>query len=62
MRNLGILLATQLQPPDLRAAQDWYTKAAGLGNTDAMVSLGNLLSDILQPPDLQAARDWLLAG
>jgi TPR repeat protein len=58
MRNLGYLLETTLTPPDLEGARGWYEKAAGLGNTDAMVNLGYLLGTTLTPPDLEGARGW----
>jgi TPR repeat protein len=57
-RNLGNLLADQLDPPDLAAARRWYEKAAEAGHTGAMYNLGVLLADRLDPPDLAAARRW----
>jgi TPR repeat protein len=58
MFNLALLLANQLDPPDLAEARRWYEKAATAGNTEAMTNLGNLLANQLDPPDLAGARFW----
>ena len=54
MKNLGFLLADQLDPPDLDGARTWYTRAGHVGNTDAVNNLG----DRLDPPDRRSARTW----
>jgi TPR repeat protein len=52
MYNLGLLLATQLNPPDIMAgARRWLEKAATAGHTEAMRNLAYLLSDHTNPPD-----------
>ena len=56
--NLGALLATRLNPPDLTGARTWWTKAAQAGHTDAQYNLGALLATRLNPPDLTGARTW----
>jgi hypothetical protein len=58
MHNLGLLLATRLDPPDLDQARHWYEQAAAGGDTDAMHNLGYLLATRLDPPDLDQARHW----
>ncbi|MEU9049612.1 hypothetical protein AB0D37_04255, partial [Streptomyces sp. NPDC048384] len=58
MRDLGILLADELDPPDLDGAQEWYRNAIAAGNTDAMRSLGILRASRLDPPDLDGAQEW----
>jgi hypothetical protein len=57
MYNLGVLLATLLDPPELDEARYWYEQAAA-GHTDAMRNLGLLLATQLDPPDLDQARHW----
>jgi TPR repeat protein len=56
--NLGVLLADQLEPPEMAAALGWYARAAEAGHTAAQYDLGVLLADRLDPPDLTAARAW----
>jgi TPR repeat protein len=56
--NLGVLLADQLEPPEMAAAVGWYTRAAEAGHTGAQYELGMLLADRLEPPDLAKARTW----
>ena len=56
--HLGLLLADELDPPDLNGARTWWTRAAEAGNTDAQYHLGLLLADELDPPDLNGARTW----
>jgi O-antigen/teichoic acid export membrane protein len=56
--NLGRLLATRLDPPDLFEARAWYTRAAEAGYSDAQFNLGVLLATRLDPPDLAGARAW----
>jgi TPR repeat protein len=56
--NLGTLLATRLNPPDLPGARTWWTKAAQAGHTDAQYNLGILLAYELEPPELAEARTW----
>src|SRR5215469_17504293 len=56
--NLGRLLATRLNPPDLAEARAWYTRAAEAGYSDAQFNLGVLLATRLAPPDLAEARVW----
>jgi TPR repeat protein len=51
MYNLGLLLATQLNPPDMAGARRWLEKAATAGHTEAMRNLAYLLSDHTNPPD-----------
>jgi hypothetical protein len=58
LNNLGLLLATQWQPPDLSSARSWLEKAAEAGHTEAMNSLGNLLANLWQPRDLSGAHAW----
>jgi TPR repeat protein len=58
MRDLGILLANELDPPDLDQAQEWYRKAIAAGNTECMRDLGILLAERLDPPDLDGAQEW----
>ena len=57
MYNLGVLLATLLDPPELDQARYWYEQAAAAGDTGAMYNLG-LLAERLDPPDLDQARHW----
>jgi len=59
MTNLGALLATRCDPPDLPAARTLWEKAANAGNIEAMYKLGSLLATRWDPPDLNAARSWL---
>jgi|GEM_PF-751880 len=56
--NLGLLLATQLDPPELADARIWYTKAAEAGILPAQLNLGLLLANQLDPPELAEARIW----
>jgi TPR repeat protein len=56
--NLGRLLATRLDPPDLAEARTWYTLAAEAGHNDAQFNLGVLLATRLDLPDLVEARAW----
>jgi TPR repeat protein len=56
--NLGILLATLLDPPDLDEARRCHTTAAEAGHTGAQNNLGVLLATLLDPPDLDEARRW----
>ena len=56
--NLGRLLATRLDPPNLAEARAWYTRAAEAGHNDAQFNLGVLLATRLDPPDLGEARAW----
>jgi hypothetical protein len=58
LNNLGLLLATQWQPPDLSSARSWLEKAAEAGHTEAMNSLANLLANLWQPRDLSGAHAW----
>ena len=58
MNNLGLLLATQWQPPDLSSARSWLEKAAESGHTEAMNSLANLLANLCHPRDLSGAHAW----
>jgi hypothetical protein len=58
MHNLGVVLSTWLDPPDLDEARRWYTTAAEAGHTGSMSNLGTLLSDRLDPPELVDARRW----
>ena len=60
--NLGVLLATLLDPPDLGEARRWWTAAAEAGHIDAQTNLGILLATKLDPPDLGEARRWLTAA
>jgi len=56
--NLGVLLETKLDPPDLVGARRWYTTAAETGHTAAQVNLGFLLATLVDPPELGEARRW----
>jgi TPR repeat protein len=56
--SLGLLLAHQMDPPDLDGARTWWTRAAEGGHTGAQFNLGMLLEDDLNPPDLDGARKW----
>ena len=47
-----------VDPPDLAAARDWWTRAAHAGHSGAQYGLGVLLAYQLDPPDLAAARTW----
>jgi TPR repeat protein len=50
--------AQNASPPDIAAAQEWFRRAAGLGNTTAMYNLGWLHQHTITPPDLASARRW----
>ena len=54
--NLGVLLATRFDPPDLPAARAAFEQAAASGDAHAAYNLGKLLADQLDPPDLPGAR------
>ena len=56
--NLGVLLADELEPPEMAAAVGWYARAAEAGYTAAQYDLGELLADRLDPPEIPAARAW----
>ncbi|MGY1702815.1 trypsin-like peptidase domain-containing protein [Geodermatophilus sp. SYSU D00766] len=56
LRQIGFILAREVDPPDLPAARTAYEQAAEAGNTTALYNLGNLLSQLLDPPELDAAR------
>ncbi|MDQ1305714.1 MAG: hypothetical protein QG671_1546, partial [Actinomycetota bacterium] len=58
MRELGILLATRWNPPELTKSREWLEKAAAAGDAEAMLKLGTLLADRWDPPDLEGARHW----
>ena len=62
MNNLGVLLAAQLDPPDLDEARHWYEQAAAAGHTGAMNNLGYLLAAQLDPPDLDAGPPLVRTG
>lgn len=57
MVELGLLL-TELQPPDLDAAQHWFERAADAGNANGMNNLGHLYATLMQPANLETARRW----
>jgi TPR repeat protein len=40
--NLGVLLATRLDPPELDQARHWWTRAAQAGHPDALDRLQQL--------------------
>ncbi len=54
-----MLLATQMEPPELETARGWYEQAAKAGDTGAMVNLGYLLTLQVEPPEPVVARRWL---
>ncbi len=56
MRNLGVLLADQLDPPELAEARTWYQKAAEAGDTSAVYYLGELYA--AQGDADGASRAW----
>ncbi len=56
--NLGVLLATLIEPSDLVAARRWFTTAAEAGDTRSQYNLGVLLVTRLDPPDVGEARRW----
>ena len=56
--SLGVLLATELDPPDLAGARSWWTRAAEAGHSDAQYGLGVLLATRLNPRDPAGARSW----
>ena len=58
MHNLGLLLASRVDPPELDQARGWFQKAAEAGHTGAMYNLGILLADHVDPPELDQARGW----
>jgi TPR repeat protein len=50
-------------PQSYQTAESWYTKAAALGDADAMGNLGALLeSGRGVPQNLEAAREWYVKG
>jgi len=54
MYNLGLLLETRLDPPDLIQARRWYLRAAGAGHSNARRRLSRL--DV--PEDRAAGWSW----
>ena len=56
--NLGLLLATMLDPPEIAQAGIWLTRAAEVGQVAGQACLGRLLASCLDPPDLAGARLW----
>ena len=56
--NLGVLLATTVDPPELAEARRWYAQAAEAGDTWAQHNLGLLLAAMVDPPELAEARRW----
>ena len=57
MYNLGVLLANQLDPPDLPGARTWYNGRRRRAHP-RHDNLGVLLANQLDPPDLPGARTW----
>lgn len=55
-RQIGYLLAFEVDPPDLPAARRALEQAAAAGHSGALLELGVLLSIKQDPPDLLGAR------
>jgi len=53
---LGLVLTTELHPPELGTARIWWTRAAKAGHPGAQYGLGVLLATRLDPPELTEAR------
>jgi TPR repeat protein len=60
--NLGLLLATELEPPEFDGGRRWLTAAAAAGVARAQYNLGVLLSARVDPPELEEARRWFTAA